>query len=326
MPNNPVPNNKVRQVLLLILKIAVVVVLVWAVRRSFTDALAQLDQQGWSIRQVDPAWFAAGGVLWLAGMFPSGCLWHAIIRRLGYPVHLSDVLRVYYIGHIGKYAPGKALVIILRAGLLARLGVKPLAATLAVFYETLTMMTVGALVAATILFTRAPDRLWLAGAAVALAVPVGVPLLPGVFYWLVRISTMGRIDQSALTPLCNVPFGLVARSWSGIALGWLLIGASLWTALPAAGFATGTPGANDLLLCTAAAGLSLVAGFVSLVPGGLVVREAVLLPILAPIYGEAAALTATLVSRLASIVAEAVVSAILYLTLRRGGGIGAEKA
>ncbi len=57
---------------------------------------------------------------------------------------------------------------------------------------------------------------------------------------------------------------------------------------------------------------ALLAGFVSLVPAGAGVREAVVIAVLVPAYGEIAALVAAILLRLVWLVAEAVISIILY--------------
>jgi uncharacterized membrane protein YbhN (UPF0104 family) len=63
---------------------------------------------------------------------------------------------------------------------------------------------------------------------------------------------------------------------------------------------------------TAAAALSVVVGFLALIPAGLFVREAVILTFLAPTYGEPAALVAAVLVRLVWLLSELLVSAILY--------------
>jgi uncharacterized membrane protein YbhN (UPF0104 family) len=62
---------------------------------------------------------------------------------------------------------------------------------------------------------------------------------------------------------------------------------------------------------------SVVAGFLSFLPGGLVVREAVQLSVLQYVgLSSAEALLAPLFSRLVSVVSEIVISGILYLFAR----------
>ena len=50
--------------------------------------------------------------------------------------------------HLGKYVPGKAMVVVLRAGMVVPFGGRAATAAIATFYETLVMMAAGGLVAA----------------------------------------------------------------------------------------------------------------------------------------------------------------------------------
>ena len=97
-----------------------------------------------------------------------------------------------------------------------------------------------------------------------------------------------------------------------IAVGWLLQGASLWAALRA----WARPPArrlHELSLHTTAVALGIVAGFVSQIPGGLLVREWVSGELLEPVYGPSVALVSTIIFRLVLLVSELAVSIILYL-------------
>ena len=68
----------------------------------------------------------------------------------------------------------------------------------------------------------------------------------------------------------------------------------------------------QLHLYTAAITLATVAGFVSFVPGGAVVREAVLTELMVPYLGGAVSLVGAILLRLAWLVAELIISGILY--------------
>lgn len=67
----------------------------------------------------------------------------------------------------------------------------------------------------------------------------------------------------------------------------------------------------------AAITLATVAGFLSFVPGGAVVREAVLTELMVPHLGDAVALLSAILLRLVWLVAELVISGILYIVARR---------
>jgi uncharacterized membrane protein YbhN (UPF0104 family) len=86
--------------------------------------------------------------------------------------------------------------------------------------------------------------------------------------------------------------------------------------LRALGVAEASPIAQ-LPLHTAAVTLATVTGFVSFVPGGAVVREAVLTELMIPHLGGAVALLSAILLRLVWLVAELVISGILYAFHRR---------
>ena len=71
-------------------------------------------------------------------------------------------------------------------------------------------------------------------------------------------------------------------------------------------------------LYTAAVSLATVAGFLSFVPGGAVVREAVLTELMAPHVGDSVAVVAAILLRLAWLAAELAISGVLSDELAEG--------
>jgi hypothetical protein len=91
---------------------------------------------------------------------------------------------------------------------------------------------------------------------------------------------------------------------------------SYWTVLRALGAESGNP-LGQLHLYTAGVALAVVAGFVSFVPGGAVVREAVLTELMAPRVGNTIALVGAVLLRLAWLVAEVAMSGVLSVARMR---------
>ncbi|MCA9266782.1 MAG: hypothetical protein KDA60_23165, partial [Planctomycetales bacterium] len=99
---------------------------------------------------------------------------------------------------------------------------------------------------------------------------------------------------------------------------WCGLGLSLWAALRALPFfATELSFLAYFGLLLAAVSLAMVAGFLSLISGGLGVREWVLDELLSPLFGDVVALSATLLLRVVWLVTELAVSGILYVVIRR---------
>ncbi len=229
---------------------------------------------------------------------------------------LPQALCAFYIGHLGKYVPGKAMVVVLRAGLVRGQGVDTALAAVSVFFETLTMMAVGAFMAAAIAAIWFHEQKLLFWAAVAMMAVAGLPTLPPVFRRLVRLVGVGRSDPAIAAKLAELGYGTMLVGWVLTAVGWIVLGLSLWAVLRSLGAAGGNP-CEQLPLCTAGVTLATVAGFVSFVPGGAVVREAVLAELMVPSLGDAPALVSAILLRLVWLVAELVISGILYWGMRQ---------
>ena len=224
------------------MKLSIVVLVLWFIRGRIIEWWDQLGQHRFHLKY---GWLAASGGLYLLGSLFCGLFWHRTLRALGQEVSLAQALRAYYIGHLGKYVPGKAMVVILRAGLIRGPGVDASLAVVSVFFETLTMMSVGALLAAAVVagWVRG-QTLWF-WAALAMMVAAGLPTLPPVAKRLVRILTAGRLSPAANAKLDNLGGGTVAIGWVLNAVGWAILGLSFWAVLRALGAGRKTPSRNS---------------------------------------------------------------------------------
>ncbi|MGE0606588.1 MAG: lysylphosphatidylglycerol synthase domain-containing protein [Pirellulales bacterium] len=299
-------------------KLAILALLAWGVRGTLLAAFHKLNQQGFrELIDWQPAWLCAAGGLYLLGILPCGMFWQRLLRAVGQENSLFQTVRAYYIGHLGKYIPGKAMVIVLRTGLLPRQA--PLTAiTVTIVFETLTMMAVGAGLGVCVLAfagTSSSSRQgWWLLIALAMAAAAALPTFPPVFRWLLWQLRIGRKNPADLERLVGLGYGSLALGWSGIAVGWAITGTSLWATVRGLGHEAG-PFVESLPVYTAAVALATVAGFLSFLPGGAVVRELALTELLVLSGGldQSLALLAALAWRLAGLVAELIISVILYL-------------
>src|SRR5882724_4326865 len=164
------------------LKLLVGAAIVAGVGWRFARLLRQpeLWEQPW---RLDPVWLAVSVVAYLAGLGCWGAFWLRLLHRLDLYPPPGVVYRAYYISHLGKYVPGKAWAILLRATMVP--GVRPGIAAISATYETLTTMAAGALLAVCLLpwFVVGSEGFgWQALGLLALA---GVPILPGIFNTIV---------------------------------------------------------------------------------------------------------------------------------------------
>jgi uncharacterized membrane protein YbhN (UPF0104 family) len=306
--------------------IIVLAIVVWGVRRTIVDAIHQLGDFQW---RLNPSWLVAAACLYLLGMLPMGLFWFRALRALGQRPGLGETLRAFYIGHLGKYVPGKAMVVVLRTGLVRGARVRTSVAAASVFLETLTMMAVGAMLAAAVLvfwlWSDLRQHTYLLPLAIGLMLLAGLPTLPPVFRRLAMMLGVGKSDPEMATKLKGVSFRLMSVGWIRMTVGWILMALSLWAVMRAMGIA-GLDLAHHLPAYLAAVSLAMVAGFVSLIPGGAGVRELILTAILGEIYfgrmlnlplADATALGTAVVLRLVWLTAEVLLAGLLFFGVRR---------
>ncbi|MEO1496163.1 MAG: lysylphosphatidylglycerol synthase domain-containing protein [Planctomycetota bacterium] len=298
-------NQTANRALLLSAKVAVVACVVWFVSGSLSDAWRQIGEQGLTIA---PGYAALSGLLLLLGQLPMAWYWRRTLAALDQPAPVWPAVAAYYLSQIGKYVPGKAAVVAIRTErFVAIAGGKPTQVAASVFYETLTLMAVGGVLSAALLAARFGSREgWLAVLAATLGVACLAPIVPPVAAWLMRKLTK-RTDSSE-SPAYRFTWSLMGEGGVYALAAWGVMATSIW----AAGRAVGVDNADsDAGLWLLAAALPVVAGFLSLLPAGVVVRDGLMLKLLAPTLGEAGALATTLATRVIWIAAEALVCVIL---------------
>ena len=311
-----------RKLLILTAKVGLFALVVWGIWRTTASSIGELREQHWSPASLDIKWLAASAVLYLLSLVPPGLFWRRVLIAMGQEPGRFETVRAYIIGHLGKYVPGKALVIVLRAGLIRSSRVDTTVAAVSIFYETFAMMAIGAMVAGVVIAILFRQHTMLMLLAAGSAVFAGVPVWPPVFQRLARLFGVGRRNPSTLDKVSQLRSDTLIAGSLGLAFGWVLTGLALFATLRAGGYASADSTAHDVAVCIAAAALAIVAGFVSFIPGGAGVREFVLVELLAGPFGEAGALVSAVVARLLWLVAELVISVILYLCRSRQRAVG----
>jgi len=309
MPSSSAP-PAARRWLLLAAKLGAAVLVVWFVGDAARQAATQLSASNLAIGW---GWVALAGVVYLVALAPMAWFWRRTLQALGQPCRWADVLPAYYLGHLGKYVPGKALVVVLRTAALRREGGQAPAIAASVFVETLTMMAIGGAVASLLLITTAGDsanRSWLAPLAIGLAVVAALPTLPPVMRRL--LAWLGK--QASPSDAAGLTWGLLAQGWLAALLTWLGLALSLWLTVRALDDQLSAD-LSPAVRCLLAATLPVVAGFLSLLPGGLLVRDGLMFALLGPL--SVVALPATLLLRLIWVVSEAAGYGIMELARRR---------
>jgi glycosyltransferase 2 family protein len=258
---------------------------------SLLERARQLENQARDFWKAAPLGLATAAACYAVGMLPASLYWRRCLFALGQPAPTSVILWAYFCGNLGKYFPGKAMVIFLRLSILVPYGVRRVATSLTIFIETLTMMSVGGAVAAASLILLNLD--WrLTALAVGLLFSMFAPTWPPLLRYLLQRLQPG-VDSTTLTSWTKrIDWHLIAHGWAMLVVTWIGFGLSLWAvlySLPSAELGSAST-ARLAFSSFGACGLAVVLGFVSMIPGGAGVREVVLSTVLTPVVGPTAAL------------------------------------
>jgi uncharacterized membrane protein YbhN (UPF0104 family) len=259
------------------------------------------------------------GICYGIAYIPAAVFWRYALRTLGQNPGVYESFRAYYIGHLGKYVPGKGFVIIIRSGLLNHAKTKISAAVAAVFVETMTMMAVGAFVATLIVVfwfrqdghqTEHSNKIMML--AIGIMCGTMLPILPPIFHFAAKKC---RIELEGLK------FRTLAVGWLLNLPVWLMLGIFVWLTMQGIGM-QGHAVVHDVMFCTLVVSMGTVFGFATLIPGGFGARELMMGVLLVPFFtahpqtvGDidptAMAVAVSVVQRLLSIITELIIAAML---------------
>ncbi|MEM7783047.1 MAG: lysylphosphatidylglycerol synthase domain-containing protein, partial [Planctomycetota bacterium] len=166
----------------------------------------------------------------------------------------------------------------------------------------------GSLVGGVLIVWLYPDQWWLKLTAGSMALFSGILTLPPVFN---SVASFVISRKKVAVDLDGLGFATMFRGWGILTLGWIFNGLSLWLILK------GMPGievrGDDFWLTLASVSLATSAGFISLLPGGLGVRELVMIPLLGARFDPATAVLAAVIIRLVWLIAELLTSGNIFL-------------
>ena len=303
--------------------------------RHVTRTWRDLHARG-EVPRLDPGWMAVAVGLYVLGLVAFGVYFSRVVDASPTPVGRWEAIRAYLISHLGKYVPGKAMVVVMRVGLVVPHGARPASAAFATLYETLVMMATGGLVAAAG-FAIPPWSMKglpmpigrgqeVEIPAFVMALGLGLTFLlvawPAIFPLLAGLASkpLKGVGPDALPRLS---YRLLFEGMAWAVLGWSLLGLSQVAVIRAVlpgGIAVGA-----WPMAVASVALATVAGFaVPISPGGLGVREWVLWTALAATLDRDLAVVSALVLRLAWVVGEVLAAAVAYAIRPHApaGGIG----
>ncbi|XZE35561.1 lysylphosphatidylglycerol synthase transmembrane domain-containing protein [Pirellulaceae bacterium SH501] len=310
-PNKSAPPVWRKRLLQLAIVAVVAAFLYWTVQKAVMEIRSQEGKISWS--DFDWRLLAISIPVYCLGLFPGAIAWMQTLRTFGQDLPRIATLNAYFLGHLGKYVPGKAMVLILRVGKLQPLGLAIRAGVVSVFVETLTGVATASVLGA-ILLLPLDVPLWLKIAAACGLPFAAVALTPHFFKMgigIVAKSKIGKMPKS-IPSAFTVRFMIRNSFW--MALGWLIQGTAGWLILLAMSQQPELQSWMGWSAVVSAVCLGAVAGFASMLPGGAVVREVVITWLLAPLVGQPIALLAAVVIRLANLAGEClIISAVMAI-------------
>lgn len=257
-----------------------------------------------------------------------------LVRNQGATVSTATGMRSYFISQMGKYVPGKVLVIVIRIAMLGNIGITRTAVGIAAMFESMVWVGSGALVGVILL----PESLW-NGLRTALRERGGD--LPEFHrYWLILPMVFAPIGLVGLNRFVNrvnrwrkgadahqfprVKLHMVVIGLIWDSLGWLVIGLSLMLTIHGLMPNPQAITSDECLNLISIVSIAYVMGFVAFfMPAGVGVRDialqlllAILLKAQDPLAArgaiDALAAIVALVFRLLGTVAELIVAGLMY--------------
>ncbi len=289
----------------IVMMISVVLAVVYTAITSFQ----QLRQEGFDFSAVKYGWWIGAVGVYVGTMFLSCCFWFRVLIALGQKPKFGAALMAFFASQLGKYVPGKAMVVVIRTDMIRGDEVSTAPAAASVFVETLTWIFVGSVIGSLLLVLQFEGQTLLKTIGVLLAIIAGTLTWPPIFRWIAL--KLGVVKgRKAKKLLRGLNLQTMSFGWLLMTMGWCLNGLSLWMVLK------GLPGTavaiSDYSLAMVCVSLATVAGFVSLLPGGLGVRELVMIPLLGSQFGAVTAIVAAIVIRVIWLTAELATSGIIY--------------
>jgi uncharacterized membrane protein YbhN (UPF0104 family) len=263
-----------------VLLLAGLVFLLFRLRSILRDSDIHLAKVGWG-------WIAGAVALGVVAVIGSSFIWVVILRRLGSPVRWPAAA-IYLQTQLGKYVPGGVWQYASRGAMASGYGLSLRTVARSLPVELVATVCAGAA------FACLAIGWWGAIAAVAA---------------IATVSHAGKyLDDGRMARR------ITAQSVPLYAITWPWIGVSFW--MTARAFLH--VGLGDLALYTGAFAAAWIVGLIAIyAPGGIGVREAVLVASLGPRIGSANALVIAAASRAVFTLADLIPAALSLPVLRR---------
>lgn len=275
----------------------------------------QLLSTSWRELTWDWLWMPLGALCVLAAKWSALTIYQSMLAAVGRPLPMKTVMPISWIPQLGKYIPGKVASVAGAIWLLNYYGVSGHLATMAVLLLTGINVSSGIVLAMPLTlvepFRSQMPHAWLT--CVALLFVILICLHPWILTRILslgmRLARQGRMDVQLSIRRMIGPVVLNFLQWAALGLGmWMLAK----TVSPV--------GVADIPIFIFGNALAMTLGFLAFfAPGGLGVREAILLQIFTPLLGNGAAIVIVAMRLLQTIfeVVLAVAGIAIFKSVRR---------
>ena len=262
------------QRLLFWLKVIILLGIAYMVGKTLYQAWGNVER---SKVAIDWRW---GGIA-LAGfagsMLTSACVWRWLAHKMGDRCRTIPLLASYTYSQMGKYFIGKVVLLLMRIERTQRFGMDPALCTLSTLLENALYMISGALVGmmAIVRITAEIDdpkiRVLLWPVTIAVVLLMIAACAPPIFYPIVN-RILRKMKQPEVQPQARLGAGTLALAVLAFTPCWFFGGLAMWGSCQCVHL---VPPA-DCWWFAGAYALSVIIGMASLLPGGALIREAVL--------------------------------------------------
>lgn len=268
--------------------------------------------------RIAPAWLVLSAAAYAVAQFVFAGFWRFLLKPLGLDPENMRLVRAYTVGTLGKYIPGKAMVVVIRTALIRPLesGCFPIAVS--VFFETTAAMLSGSILAGVCLFGTLRSDWYYWGGPLALAIAIIIGLSPPLFARATALVALPfTVSPLAFNVMVQWFRALFRPPFLLSFAAWLFFGVSAFAVMNGVGVSAST--VEDLIFLTGVTALATTCGFFFVfLPSGVGIRELIIIQLLAPRYGQPQAVAASLILRLVWTLTEVSVAGLLYAGDRRG--------
>jgi uncharacterized membrane protein YbhN (UPF0104 family) len=296
-------------------------VLQWAIITAIFLYLGKLVWENWGeVKEANfsfhPSLLLLGTFVFAASYFIQIGAWYLVTLKLGIALPPLETLESWLYSLLGKYLPGKVWLLLGRFYLYQSKGKSKKAISIALYFETATVIMAAALISLMgLIFFKGIRPLYPGrelGWLIVLFVPIFIALHPGFLEKIVNriLSRLRREPISLAISYRDVLWILLICIWAWLVggIGFYLFVSSIFPLSP-----------DYVPFLTASLAISSTLGLIALfAPGGLGVREGVLVFLLSGFIPGAAAVIVSVLTRIWMTAIEIVLIGVVYLIAQFG--------